>query len=551
MSNLIPFAVSAAASLWLFFFLFANPAVSFELIEESFEPIASYEPRSQVTDHNVMDLDLLAIREQLAIGTDASFAKARKIYTQGGHSKPAARVTLGSPLEQNLAKRTPVTGPSEDGTTLAVPGFVAKDYPPGTTEIEIRYQTSKVQTPYLGCRVGGLAVPGVGGCLARNGTLALDNNNDNAGGDGAGLEYSYDPDTQNVNLRTYQMFSTTSEAKMYRCGETCPYRTYSKFRDYYGDFLYAEQWIEAAFGGTATTLETGNANFARYGSEGRAEAVRIAIVGMSIWMVVIGALEASLDVCKDDCKKTGCNEAASGIWDKAVAFYTGSLEGTDGNGSGELLYELANEGCRNFKTCGYIGTGESGTAFVNREIFRSFAHGSLMMMKMKCGEARKRKEYIERMMMVPLIQGTLRYAYLASESEVAEAQRAAFAAAILPIVHDCDPEAAEVIYEHTKTNGGLGSFAAVKASFEKVYGCLGIRASEVGGLWNRATGAYFTEAEPIPDAEPETKDKTNARDTARDEDTVISSGRMTIRSPSSIYGTTALAMVLGVWLSFF
>jgi hypothetical protein len=46
------------------------------------------------------------------------------------------------------------------------------------------------------------------------------------------------------------------------------------------------------------------------------------------------------------------NQDSASAWDEAVAYYVGSLEGTDGKGDGVLLYDLADKQCINFRTCG-------------------------------------------------------------------------------------------------------------------------------------------------------------------------------------------------------
>ena len=225
---------------------------------------------------------------------------------------------------------------------------------------------------------------------------------------------------------------------------------------------------------------------------------------MSIWMYVIRELEDALDDCKNDCDPTGCNDDQVQAWDEGVAFYTGSLEGNDGGGSGKLLYALADKRCQNFKTCGDLAKETEGTSHVNIEIFREFALGARLLSQAKCDEARVHKERIERMMTVPLIQGVLRYAYITSTGEVvdekAEAEGATFAASILPIIHACDEDAAQTVYENMKTQSDGTDFAKVKKALESVYSCMGVRGRDVGGLWNEATGTYYTGAKPLSDS---------------------------------------------------
>jgi len=485
------------------FFLFAKLSVSSVLRTPSeddrklwaYEQIAYYEPKSQVTDQNAIDLDQLAMEEQLSVGSDGSFEKAWNIYSRGGHSRSTAILSLETPLTLGLRENTLVSGLTENG--LSVTGKLFDNYPNGISTIEIQYTTTDSQESYVGCQVGGLPNPSLDGCFARNGTLAAE---------GTYLNYTYDPKVMNINKRTIRKFSTTAEKELYRC-ENCPYVTFAKYRNYYGDFEYADSWVDAAFDGDWTTMSKFNAYFGNFGFKGRAAAIRTGTAIMSFWMHVIRKLENSLDGCKDDCKKTGCNDPVSVYWDEAVAFYTGSLEGGDGNGNGKLMYAIADQRCINFKTCGDEGNSTVGISHVNKEIFRLFTVGSRMLAQAKCSEARKKKKGIERLMTIPLIQGALRNAYVLSTNENAgekvEAEGATYAAAVLPIVHDCDPDAAKVIFTNMKTKTGTEiynvDFEAVKNAFEKVYSCIGIRGSEVGGIWNEATGSYFVGAEPMPD----------------------------------------------------
>lgn len=430
------------------------------------------------------------MEDQLAIGSELSFEKARRIYEEGGHSKSVASVTLSSPLTKRMDKFTEVKGKSADG--MPTYGKLLDTYVIGDSKIEIQYKTTDQQKNYVYCQVGGLPKPNLQGCFDASGTLEIDN---------ASIEYSYDPKTENVSKRTLKKFSTTAEDKMFRC-ENCPYDTFRKFREYYGYFDYADKWVIAAFDGDQTPFTHGNANFKLYDFKARAEAIQKATAYMSVWMYVIREMEDALDDCKVDCKKTGCNDDTVRAWDEAVAFYTGSLEGIDGQGSGKLLHALADKRCREFRTCGELATETEGTSHVNSEILRSFTLGSRMLANAKCDKAREYKVKIETMMTVPLIQGTLRYAYITNTNknagEKAEAEGATFAASLLPIVNSCDEDAAETIYENMKTlQGNSADFMAVKQAFESVYDCMGVRGEDVGGLWDEVLGDYFNGAKPM------------------------------------------------------
>merc|ERR1712078_124382 len=100
-------------------------------------------------------------------------------------------------------------------------------------------------------------------------------------------------------------------------------------------------------------------------------------------------------------------------------------------------------------------------------------------------------------MLVPLIQGTLRYAYKTQESqgswsEKGEAEGAIFAASVLPAVAACDKDAAQTIADNMKVGqNGTVDYKAVKAAFEKTYECMGVNPDHVGGLYDAATQSYY------------------------------------------------------------
>jgi hypothetical protein len=367
--------------------------------------------------------------------------------------------------------------------------------------------------------------------FASNGTLIID---------GKQHGYTYNPLTNNGNERFLQKFSTSAQDLMYEC-EECPYKTYQKYYDYYGTFDYANQWVLAAFEGKSTSFARGNADFSKYGFPGRTgkstfhlirsitlvlfgpvsqsfilplvhlshqkkltlhkkEAIQKGTSFMNVWMYVIREMEDALDDCKESCTIENCNDDPVHAWDEAVAFYTGSLEGKDGSGDGKLPYALADKRCVNFNTCGEFAKDVAGTSHINLEIFRQFNDGLNKITTGQCTATRPNKERIEELMAVPLIQGTLRYAYSTSTEEItekAEAEGAVFAAAVLPLVHACDEDAADTIYKNMMTGqGGTADFGAVKAAFEKTYACLKIRCEDVGGLYDPAYSVYFPGAEP-------------------------------------------------------
>ena len=303
-------------------------------------------------------------------------------------------------------------------------------------------------------------------------------------------------------LRTLRSFSTRAQDLMYTSCSGCPYRHYSMFYNYYGDFDYAHKWVSAALAGTNMNFASGRFgpnDFSTLGNPARVEAVQKGTAYMSVWMYVIREFEDAIDDCHS-CTGANCNEHSSTLnagavhaWDEGVAFYTGSLEGESvgGNRTGELVYRLAEMRCVNFGTCGPDGVSTAGTSKVNIELLALFEQGARKIERGECSAVRPIVNRIVSLMTVPLVQGALRYAYLvgrvpSSQTPKAAAEGSAFAAAVLPMVHQCSPGAAATISANMRNGrfdaGVYPNFLAVKAAFESTYACLGFTCDQVGAL---------------------------------------------------------------------
>jgi hypothetical protein len=316
---------------------------------------------------------------------------------------------------------------------------------------------------------------------------------------------------------TLKGFSTSAKTKMYDGCPGCPYKTYTKFYKYYLDFDYADKWVSAALSGENMDFTSGKHspnNFAVLGDAARVEAAKKGTAYMNVWMYVIREFEDAIDdctSCTSECNEHSTNSGSVHAWDEGVAFYTGSLEGTayGGNPNGKLVYRLAEKRCVNFGTCGASGTGATGTSQVNTELFALFANGRDWLQQGRCSSVRPLVNQIVSLMTVPLVQGSLRYAYknsaaggMASAKNAAEG--ATFSAAVLPLVHYCNTASSAVVDANLKfglfPDGGIladptryANFADVKSAFEDVYACLGITCAQVGGLLDGAA--------PYPGAE--------------------------------------------------
>merc|ERR1719240_402465 len=448
--------------------------------------ITGYQPGSDVIQHSLIDLDQKEMEAHLGT-TPVAFDKAKQIYTLGGNSGAYAQLTVGA-LGAAITKGTSVT---QGGAT----GKVKSDAKQGDTTLVVSYSST--------CKVGYYSWPR--GCFFTTAAVK------------AGDKDIGQPTAVVNKYRTLAGFSTAALAKMKGQPFYVPYRAYYTHGD------YANHYVTAALDGTGAF-------------KGQPEAARIqgakkGSAYMNVWMYVIREMEDAIADCKSGCLK--CNDDPVHAWDEAVAFYSGSLEGTDGSGSGKLLYALADKRCANFATC-ELGT--KGMSKVNIAIIEQFKLGKMKLDEGKCLDLRPITNRIVELMSIPLVQGSLRYAYKVGklgEGDKARAEGAAFSAAILPRVAACDAGAAKIISDNmnidTSTSMKSG-FVLLKKAFESTYKCLGFTCEDVGGLTSydaasaddsrrrRASSSaspssyYAPDAAPCDDSMTEPKSETGTTD---------------------------------------
>jgi hypothetical protein len=123
-----------------------------------------------------------------------------------------------------------------------------------------------------------------------------------------------------------------------------------------------------------------------------------------------------------------------------------------------------------------------------------------------CQAARTTKNKIAKLMAVPLVQGVIRYAFIIGQEGSVDpddiGEGAAFAAAVLPIVHHCSSADARIIYNNMRVRNPNVSFAAVKSALERNYECMGITCEDVGGYYDAANEEYFPLAAPCGTTTP-------------------------------------------------
>jgi len=225
----------------------------------------------------------------------------------------------------------------------------------------------------------------------------------------------------------------------------------------------------------------------------------------AVWMYVLHELEDAIgdcyagDILANDNTPTG---GAPHAWDEGWAFYAGSTVGTTAadaaTNKGTLIWELAEKRGADFGTM--HSTGPS-TANVNALALA--IQGRDLIIAASCAAAEPVVQAWRAQQTVPLVQGTLKYAFKADPANTAGdctadaantgltadagcakswAEGWAFAAAVLPQVHACDATAATTIKTNLDIAGVpmAGGFAAVKTAIESTYACMGITCADVG-----------------------------------------------------------------------
>ena len=307
--------------------------------------------------------------------------------------------------------------------------------------------------------------------------------------DGAIAIYSSGGDSKDIIAATLESLATPGATTM--ASDTW----YPVYKAYWGSQInYADTFVQDAASGTLP-------------AEMKKELIKKGIVYQGLWMQVVH----NLDKGQRDCDVN--------FWDKGMAYYFGSLEGeyqtsADIASKGNLLYALAQKRCSEFGTCA-TPTDRTTLAAVNDKIQSAAIDGSenYLYHQVACNDAGLELAFkgMVSQMTVPLVQGMLKYAWKAdpangdscagqagndaatvatndasANTDCAKswAEGWAFAAAVLPQVHQCDATAATTIRANLDVASTTGPMkdgvAAVKAAIEGVYDCLGITCTDVG-----------------------------------------------------------------------
>ena len=294
--------------------------------------------------------------------------------------------------------------------------------------------------------------------------------------------------------------------------------------------------IEAAFKGT--TIPGSSFNFGSVGMDFRKEVIQKGIVYLNVFPYVIWEMQDAINDCIDG--QLTANDGTPGgnsvhAWDEAVAFYTGSAEGKNKGGNNGLKscsdgkcylqFMLADKRCKNFGTCTADNDGDafSGYSKANDEIFALFQQGEREIVQAqsstsatKCALPLITMEKVTTKMLVPYIQGVMRYLYKTKDQGGRSAKQVgelfAFACAALPFINAVDPTAATMLHKRAwDLDFDTYTYEETKKAIEATYPKLGhgegigtITCADIGHLYDSgptliAEGCY----DPVPSKDEE------------------------------------------------
>ena len=209
--------------------------------------------------------------------------------------------------------------------------------------------------------------------------------------------------------------------------------------------------------------------------------------------VVMDHIKFCLDQATKSCHNLDLSQSIM-HWDEAVAFYTGSISRESG-AEGYLFFTES-------EVQGYqFGTRSGSMSMSNKAVFDNFVEGKLKLTEDECGSAEVNAEKIKSQMLIPLIQGLLHNAYqidnLFDQNEITRGEVSGYAAALLPSINNCDKNVAATIHNDLAPGqADESSFEVVKYNLERIYGCLGVSCSQVGGFLQPSGTSYWKKAEP-------------------------------------------------------
>lgn len=137
---------------------------------------------------------------------------------------------------------------------------------------------------------------------------------------------------------------------------------------------------------------------------------------------------------------------------------------------------------------------------VNKKMFEKFGSAKSNLLNNECTILQTNVREIKELMTVLLVQGVTRSMYELDihddYQETTQAMGAAYAAALLPLLHACSEGYAALVHKDLSPGKSTkGSYEVVKNAIEQNYDCLGIKCEDVGGLVDVFGDGYYAGAE--------------------------------------------------------
>jgi hypothetical protein len=267
------------------------------------------------------------------------------------------------------------------------------------------------------------------------------------------------------------MFGTNgtslSLAQVAKASERTSIPLFSSFSMYYESDRFADKLIQGA-------ITRSDEIFSE--SDRRAIVLRAS----QVMVAYFGAISAMQDA-SSDCK---ANMGSTQAWDTAAALMIGSLEGVANGGSfkeGYLLFDLAQEQCREFGTCT-----QNETAISNENLVTFLYAGRGEAKSKSCEALDNMRGRVSSTLLVPMIQATISASMRLSKKNYKRGDAVegfVFSSALLPIVAALDRSAADAIQEALDLNQDDRrpmDKTIIFAAFSRVYEELGINCRHIG-----------------------------------------------------------------------
>ena len=478
--------------------------------QEDFKPIHGYVIGSTSTDTMNLGRDLDAMQQILSAKDESALGEAFEIYSRGAYGETTATLDLKEPLPFEVPAGTIATGQSLEGELVSAE--VREKIPAGSMTVKLVY-TEEEGT----CLAGGLSgsLRQDQGCFVSPGFLHF-------GNEEKAIHFSYDDEQDNQPERNIRDLSAnaTKHFSLFENPNNSLYPFFTKYATYYGrsKLSFADDMIQAFLYRIPFEFTSGRMDFTFADAELRSDFMELTAAYLNMGLSVIGKLEDSVLECHDVCPKKDCNRRAIEDLDEAAAFYTGVMQQEDG--SGNLLYGLADSMCQQFKTCGKNGDELTGTAKVNLDIFALFNSLKQNINEGHCENAKENKDRITNLVFVPIIQGflfsTFRLDQPALEFPDIRDGTVPFAAALFPLLDECKNPAVQNIdfdFKPGYEKGVMHLFNTIKNDLPDYYDCMGLCCHDIGGIWDDEEDRYFKNNAPCVDVSDACKVKSGKQKT--------------------------------------